>query len=66
MLKAALGPRAKVVGCQPSASDVMRQSVEAGRIVEAASGDTLSDATAGGIEEGAITLGPCIAGVDEW
>lgn len=66
VLKAALGPRVKVVGCQPAASDVMRQSVEAGRIVGAPSGETLSDATAGGIEEGAVTLAPCMAAVDEW
>ncbi|KAI8462928.1 MAG: tryptophan synthase beta subunit-like PLP-dependent enzyme [Monoraphidium minutum] len=66
VLKAALGSRVRVVGCQPAASDVMRQSVAAGRIVAAASGKTLSDATAGGIEEGAVTLEPCIAAVDEW
>ncbi|KAI8462337.1 MAG: tryptophan synthase beta subunit-like PLP-dependent enzyme [Monoraphidium minutum] len=66
VLKAALGSRVRVVGCQPAASDVMRQSVAAGRIVAAASGETLSDATAGGIEEGAVTLEPCIAAVDEW
>ncbi len=66
VLKAALGPRVHVVGCQPAASDVMRLSVAAGRIVEAPCGETLSDATAGGIEEGAITLAPCIAAVDEW
>jgi hypothetical protein len=36
-----------VIGVQPAASDVMRQSVAAGRIVDAPSSDTLSDATAG-------------------
>lgn len=36
-----------VVGCQPEASQVMKLSVEAGRIVEAESLDTLSDGTAG-------------------
>jgi len=66
VLKTALGSAVTVVGCQPSASDVMRLSVAAGRIVEAPCGDTLSDATAGGIEEGAVTLAPCIDGVDEW
>lgn len=66
VFKHALGARVRVVGCQPAASDVMRQSVLAGRIVDAPSGDTLSDATAGGIEEGAITLEPCMAAVDEW
>eukprot|EP00879_Flechtneria_rotunda_P021878 GHRR01023073.1.p1 GENE.GHRR01023073.1~~GHRR01023073.1.p1 ORF type:complete len:253 (+),score=120.28 GHRR01023073.1:93-851(+) len=50
VLKAA-DPACLVVGVQPAASAVMRQSVEAGRIVEAPSSGsllTLSDATAGG------------------
>lgn len=37
----------QVIGVQPAASDVMRQSVAAGRIVDAPSNETLSDATAG-------------------
>lgn len=51
----------RVVGCQPAVSDVMRASVAAGHIVHAPPhATTLSDATAGGIEEGAITLEPCM------
>lgn len=41
-------PGCRVVGCQPAASDVMRQSVAAGIIVDVPSQPTLSDATAGG------------------
>ena len=37
----------RVVGCQPEASAVMMQSVQAGRIIEATSLQTLSDGTAG-------------------
>jgi hypothetical protein len=66
VLKSALGPRVRVVGCSPANSDVMRASVAAGRIVDAPWRDTISDATAGGIEEGAVTLAPCMAAVDEW
>eukprot|EP00882_Tetradesmus_deserticola_P028909 GHRQ01032236.1.p1 GENE.GHRQ01032236.1~~GHRQ01032236.1.p1 ORF type:complete len:118 (+),score=47.70 GHRQ01032236.1:3-356(+) len=44
----------------------MRQSVSAGRIVDVSSAGTLSDATAGGIEEDAITLQPCRQYVDLW
>jgi hypothetical protein len=66
VLKNALGARVTVVGCSPAASDVMRASVAAGRVVDAPWQETLSDATAGGVEEGAVTLAPCIAGVDEW
>jgi len=49
----------RVIGCQPAASDVMRRSVASGAIVQLKTGDTLSDATAGGIEEGSLTLQPC-------
>lgn len=59
-------PRPQVIGAQPAASDVMRQSVAARRIVDAPSGDTLSDATAGGIEPGALTLQLCVDFVDRW
>ena len=46
----------RIVGCQPQASAVMAHSIEAGQIVELRSAPTLSDGTAGGIEEGAITF----------
>ena len=42
----------------------MARSLEAGRIVELESKPTLSDGTAGGIEEGAITFGLCRAVTD--
>lgn len=45
----------QVIGVQPAASDAMRQSVAAGRIVDAPSSDTLSDATAGGQTGYAVT-----------
>ena len=65
VLKAA-DPSIHMVGCQPAASDVMRQSVEAGRVVAAEWRPTLSEGTVGGIEEGAVTLEPCCLWVDEW
>ena len=65
VLKSA-NPAIRVVGCQPEASAVMAHSVEAGRIVEEASRPTLSDGTAGGIEQDAITFGLCRALVDEF
>lgn len=60
---------AQVVGCQPATSDVMARSVAAGTIQPELGGDgdgTLSDATAGGVEYGSMTLQPCIDCVDEW
>ncbi|KAL9987298.1 hypothetical protein ACROYT_G001581 [Oculina patagonica] len=59
-------PSVKMIGCQPSQSAVMTESVKAGKILDLPSGDTLSDATAGGIEENAVTFDLCKSLVDEW
>ncbi len=56
----------RVFGCQPKASAVMAQSVAAGEVIDAPSGPTISDGTAGGIEDGAITLPLNQAVVDEF
>ena len=61
-----LRPEVVVVGCQPAASPVMSESVAAGEIVELTSSETLSDATAGGVERGAVTFGLCRDLVDVW
>lgn len=61
-----IAPRVKVIGCQPEVSDVMRQSVDEGAIVHIPWMETLAEGVAGGIEEDAITLGPCMDLVDEW
>jgi threonine dehydratase len=55
-----------IVGCQPVNSPVMYESVKAGHIVEMESKPSISDGTAGGIEEGTITLEICQALVDEY
>ena len=44
----------------------MHESVKAGHIVEMESLPTLSDATAGGIEEGSITFDLCLKYVDSY
>ncbi len=59
-------PDVHVVGCSPENSQVMAQSVKAGRILDLPSLPTLSDGTAGGIEEGAITFELCRDLVDEF
>jgi len=59
-------PDIAVVGCQPSASAVMTRSIEAGRIVDIPSDPTLSDGTAGGIEQGAVTFDLCRTLVDRF
>jgi threonine dehydratase len=54
------------VGCLPQNSPVMYESVKAGRIVDIESLPTLSDATAGGLESGAITFDICREYVDQF
>jgi len=56
----------RIVGCLPAHSAVMAASVQAGRIIDMDTRDTLSDGTAGGIEAGAITFDPCRTLVDDW
>jgi threonine dehydratase len=51
-----LAPRAHVIGCWPENSAVLYQSIRAGRIIEAPESPTLSESTAGGVEEGSITF----------
>ena len=59
-------PDIHVVGCLPQNSPVMAVSVARGAIVDMPSLPTLSDGTAGGIEEGAVTFALCQALVDEY
>lgn len=61
-----IAPHVKVIGCQPEVSDVMRQSVEAGKVVSMPWLDTLSEGTAGSIEDDTITLEFCADLVDDW
>lgn len=55
-----------VYGCQPLASPVMVRSIEAGKIIDMPSEPTLSDGTAGGIEQGSVTFALNQAVVDDW
>jgi len=55
-----------VVGCQPAASPIIAESVKAGRLLELPSDPSLSDATLGMAEPGAITFPLCQTLVDEW
>jgi len=59
-------PDARIIGCSPENSQVMIQSVKAGRILDLPSLPTLSDGTAGGIEPGSITFDLCRQLVDEY
>ncbi len=52
-------PRADVIGCWPENSAVLHASLQAGRIIDAPESPTLSESTAGGVEEGSITFDLC-------
>ncbi|MEO8955406.1 MAG: threonine/serine dehydratase [Ktedonobacteraceae bacterium] len=57
---------AEVIGCSPEHSPVMAKSVQAGRILDMESLTTLSDGTAGGVEQDAITFPLCQRLVDDY
>ena len=52
-------PRAEIIGCWPENSPVLYECIKAGRIFEAPESTTLSESTAGGVEEGSITFDLC-------
>lgn len=62
----ALSPTTRVIGVSPENDAAMAASVAAGRVVQPPTKPTLSDGTAGGIEDAAITLPLCAELVDEW
>ena len=58
-------PEIHVIGCSPENSAVMIHSIEAGRVLDLESSPTLSDGTAGGVEENSITFPICSNVIDE-
>ncbi len=58
-------PEIHVIGCSPENSAVMIHSMKAGRVLDLESRPTLSDGTAGGIEENSITFPICCNVIDE-
>src|SRR6267154_4652242 len=57
-LKAA-APHAEIIGCWPQNSPVLYECIRAGLIFDAPESKTLSESTAGGVEEGSITFDLC-------
>jgi threonine dehydratase len=49
----------EIIGCLPENSPVMYESIKAGKIIEMESKPTISDGSAGGIEQGSITFDIC-------
>jgi threonine dehydratase len=59
-------PEVKIVGCCPVNSRVLYESIKAGQVVDFPEDPTISDSTAGGVEEGAITVDLCRRLVDDF
>jgi threonine dehydratase len=58
--------KVRVIGASPVNDAAMAASVRAGEVVQVGTRPAISDGTAGGIEEGSITLPLCGELVDEW
>ena len=54
-----VSPRSQIVACWPENSPVLYESMKAGWILPVPEKPTVSESTAGGLEEGSITLGVC-------
>lgn len=65
VIKSAL-PVVRIIGASPANDAAMAASVRAGKVVQVQALPTISDGTAGGVEEGSITLPLCTELVDEW
>jgi threonine dehydratase len=52
-------PHAEIIGCWPENSPVLYECLRAGRIFDAPESTTLSESTAGGVEDGSITFDLC-------
>lgn len=62
----AVSPQAKIIGCLPENSAEMYHCVKAGKLIPVKTKETLSDGSAGGFEEGSVTLPLCQELVDDW
>jgi threonine dehydratase len=60
-----LSPKTRVVGVWPKASTCMLDSLNAGRIVETPEYETLSDGSAGAVEQGSVTFPVCQEVIDD-
>ena len=61
-----VNPNIKVIGCSPINSSIMLNSIKEGKIVNSESKDTLSDGSAGGVEEDSITFNMCKEFIDDY
>jgi threonine dehydratase len=60
----AINPNIDIIGCWPSNATTFYQALEQGKVIEVEEQDTLSDGTAGGVEQDTITLPMCQQVID--
>jgi len=59
-------PHTRVIGCWPENSRALYECLRAGRIIEVPEEPTISESTAGGVEEGSVTLHLCQQLIDDY
>lgn len=59
-----VSPRTQIIGCWPENSPVLYESMKAGWILPVQEKPTISESTAGGLEDGSITLNICRRVID--
>jgi threonine dehydratase len=61
-----VSPHTRVIGCWPENARALYECLRAGRIIEVPEEPTISESTAGGPEEGSITLPLCQQLIDDY
>jgi len=61
-----VSPHTRVIGCWPENSRALYECLRAGRIIEVPEEPTISESTAGGVEEGSVTLPLCRQLIDDY
>jgi threonine dehydratase len=61
-----VSPHTRVIGCWPENSRPLYECLRAGRIIEVPEEPTVSESTAGGVEEGSVTLTLCQQLIDDY
>jgi len=61
-----VSPHTRVIGCWPENSRPLYECLRAGRIIEVPEEPTISESTAGGVEEGSVTLQLCQQLIDDY
>jgi threonine dehydratase len=59
-------PHTRVIGCWPENSRPLYECLRAGKIIEVPEEPTVSESTAGGVEEGSITFALCQQLIDDY